>query len=89
VSALLTSIGTGFADGIAQSFLIVGNDLHAGGNFTQAGNMSANRIARWNGSARSSLGQGIENGVGAPIRNDDTIYALGVLGKICLLSGSS
>ncbi|MCE2925446.1 MAG: hypothetical protein LW822_08340, partial [Phycisphaeraceae bacterium] len=35
-----------------------GEDLYAGGFFTQAGGMPANYIARWNGTAWSALGTG-------------------------------
>jgi hypothetical protein len=35
-----------------------GYDLYAGGNFTMAGGVAANRIAKWNGTAWSALGAG-------------------------------
>jgi hypothetical protein len=35
------------------------NNLYVGGSFTSAGGISANRIARWNGSSWSALGSGI------------------------------
>jgi hypothetical protein len=35
-----------------------GYDLYAGGNFTFAGGVAANRIAKWNGTAWSALGTG-------------------------------
>jgi hypothetical protein len=38
-----------------------GTNLYAGGNFTTAGGGSANRIAKWNGSAWSALGTGMES----------------------------
>jgi hypothetical protein len=40
-------------------------DLIAGGTFTTAGGISASRIARWNGSAWSPLGTGMDNSVTA------------------------
>jgi hypothetical protein len=40
-------------------------DLVAGGLFTTAGGQPANRIARWNGSAWSPLGSGMNNAVNA------------------------
>jgi len=40
-----------------------GRTLVAGGIFTSAGGVSANFIARWNGSSWSSLGAGTNNGV--------------------------
>jgi trimeric autotransporter adhesin len=36
-----------------------GPALYAGGPFTEAGGVSANRIARWNGSAWSAIGSGL------------------------------
>jgi hypothetical protein len=35
-----------------------GTDLYAGGGFTMAGGVAANRIAKWNGTAWSALGAG-------------------------------
>src|SRR5437879_6487121 len=40
-----------------------GNDLYAGGNFTLAGGVSANGIARWDGASWSALGAGCKGGV--------------------------
>jgi hypothetical protein len=39
---------------------VVGGDLYAGGHFTTAGGLPANRIARWDGSSWSSLGSGTD-----------------------------
>lgn len=44
-----------------------GNALYVGGDFTQADGITANRIARWNGSEWSSLGSGAANGVGGAV----------------------
>lgn len=49
-----------------------GPALYAGGWFKGAGGVSANRIARWDGKAWSSLGTGAANGV------NDEVYALTV-----------
>lgn len=52
-----------------------GNALYAGGDFTTAGGMTVNRIARWDGSAWSALvspsGVGMNNGVRAVTVFDD------------------
>ena len=45
-----------------------GPALYVGGSFTKAGSVSANNIARWDGSSWSTLGDG----------TDDSVYALGV-----------
>jgi len=51
-------------DGIVHSVAVSGNDLYAGGEFTTAGGMSANRIAKWDGSTWSALGTGMNDGLG-------------------------
>ena len=75
-----SSLGTGAANGVSNDFVyalaVAGNgDVYAGGGFTQAGGPSANRIARWNGTAWNSLGTGAGNGL-----NDD-VYTLAVAGN--------
>ena len=40
---------------------ISGSDLYAGGQFTTAGGNAANDIAKWNGSAWSALGEGMND----------------------------
>jgi hypothetical protein len=49
---------TGFNDGTGQA-------LYAGGAFTTAGGVAANRIAKWNGTAWSPLGTGVNGTVNA------------------------
>lgn len=50
----------GMDGGIATLFMRPGeNDLYVGGGFTKAGGVNASRVAKWNGSAWSSLGPGI------------------------------
>ena len=51
----------------ALAFDASGN-LYAGGCFTTAGGVSANRIAKWDGSSWSALGSGM----------NDSVYALAV-----------
>ena len=41
--------------------------LYVGGNFTTAGGATANRVARWDGAAWHSLGNGTTNGVGGTV----------------------
>ncbi len=40
-----------------------GGNLYAGGEFTTAGGMAANHIAKWNGTIWSALGSGMNNDV--------------------------
>ena len=54
------------------------SDLYVGGNFTAAGNVSANRIAKWDGNRWSALGSGLS----------DTVWALAVVGSDLYAGGS-
>jgi hypothetical protein len=54
-----------------------GANVYAGGNFTVAGGVSANYIAKWNGSSWSALGAGLNNVVTAVAIGSDGIYAAG------------
>ena len=52
--------------------------LYAGGFFTKAGGASASNIARWNGSAWSPLGSGMDTPVNAlALGSDGSLYAGG------------
>ena len=57
------SLGSGMEDVLddtcVAALLVSGTNLYAGGHFTTAGGVSANNIAKWNGSAWSALGSGI------------------------------
>ena len=53
-----------------NAVLVEGNELYVGGVFSQAGNLPANSIARWNGGNWSALGNGADNGV------DGVVYEL-------------
>ena len=52
-----------------------GPALYAGGEFTHAGGVSANRIAKWDGAAWSPLGNGVS---GASFPHDPEVRALAV-----------
>ena len=56
-----------------------GTDLYAGGDFTAAGEVPTNHIAKWDGTAWSALGSGM----------DDAVHALAVDGTGHLYAGSS
>ena len=62
-----------------------GPALHVGGSFTAAGTLQSNRIARWNGSEWSALGEGMNDSVFALAVFDDglgggpALYAGGAL----------
>jgi hypothetical protein len=48
-----------------------GPALYLAGDFTNAGGMPVNHIARWNGFSWSALGSGLDGGVGALVVHDD------------------
>jgi formylglycine-generating enzyme required for sulfatase activity/murein DD-endopeptidase MepM/ murein hydrolase activator NlpD len=75
----------GFANngpnGWVYALAVSGTDLYAGGEFTTAGGVPANRIAKWNGSAWSALGGGtnyaLNSSVSALAVNGTNLYAGG------------
>jgi hypothetical protein len=65
-------------NGIVGATVVDGSgNLYIGGSFTFVGNVAANNIAKWNGSAWSALGSGMNAGVGALAVSGTTIYAGG------------
>ncbi|MFN9133609.1 MAG: GC-type dockerin domain-anchored protein [Phycisphaerales bacterium] len=61
-----SALGSGMSNGASSAFVyalttLPGGDLIAGGRFTTAGGVTVNSIARWNGSAWSALGTGMNN----------------------------
>lgn len=56
-----TILGDGL-NGICRALAVgSGNMVYAGGAFTMANNIEANRIARWNGSHWAALGEGVDD----------------------------
>ncbi|RZL07781.1 MAG: T9SS type A sorting domain-containing protein, partial [Hymenobacter sp.] len=87
-----SSLGTGTANGVsavvnstAASYVyalaVSGTNVYVGGIFGRAGAAAAANVARWNGTAWSSLGTGAANGV------NSTVYALGVVGPTLYVGG--
>ena len=60
-----------------DALAVSGTTLYAGGDFTTAGGVAANYIAKWNGSAWSALGAGMNNDVYALAVSGTTLYAGG------------
>jgi hypothetical protein len=58
-----------------------GTDLYAGGDFNTAGGVMATNIAKWNGSAWSALGSGIN------VNGSGSVYALAVSGTTLYAGG--
>jgi hypothetical protein len=50
--------------GVRALAVLANGDLVAGGDFTTAGGVACNNIARWNGSSWSPLGSGLNQGAG-------------------------
>jgi len=82
-----STLGTGSSNGVNGPFVfalaVVGNEVYVGGVFTQAGGVSANRVARFNTLTNtwSTLGTGSSNGV-----NGD-VFALAVVGNEVVVGG--
>lgn len=60
-SPLGSGLGGGSAPWVSTLATLPNGDLVAGGDFTTAGGVSANRIARWDGTSWSALGPGLGN----------------------------
>jgi hypothetical protein len=56
-------LGSGMAGSSVMALAHDGTNLYAGGDFTKAGGVAANRVACWNGSGWSSLGSGLNGTV--------------------------
>jgi len=81
-----SALGTGSSNGVNNwvwALAVVGNEVVVGGNFTLAGGVSANRVARFNTQTNtwSTLGTGGQNGV------NDVVYALAVVGNEVFVGG--
>lgn len=76
-SALGSGLRNGQYEGMVHSIAVSGTDVYVGGLFTNAGGISANNIARWNGSSWSALGAGVDNRVWAVAVSGSDVYAAG------------
>jgi hypothetical protein len=65
-------------NGTVRALAAMGADLYAGGDFTTAGGVTVNRIAKWNGSVWSALGAGMDGGVYALAVSGGKLYAGGL-----------
>jgi hypothetical protein len=72
-------VNGGGASTSVRALAVSGNDLYVGGNFDSAGGVEARNIAKWNGSAWSALGSGVNGfyGVGALAVNGSDLYVGG------------
>ncbi|MCB2407572.1 T9SS type A sorting domain-containing protein [Hymenobacter sp. BT178] len=76
-SALAGGTNRGTGIGVNALALAANGDLYVGGTFTLVGNLAANRIAKWNGTAWSSLGAGVNNTVLALALDGTDLYVGG------------
>jgi hypothetical protein len=77
-----SALGSGMSGGAydvhyVSELAVSGTDLYAGGTFTTAGGVSANNITKWNGSAWSALGLGVNDTVSALAVSGANLYAGG------------
>src|SRR3990172_1266317 len=71
-----TALGSGM-NAAVYAIAVMGGELYAGGNFTTAGGVSANKIAKWNGTNWTALGSGMNNSVNAIAVMGGELYAGG------------
>jgi uncharacterized repeat protein (TIGR01451 family) len=71
-------------DNVVQALAVTGSDLYVGGQFTLAGNVAANRVAKFNTTTNtwSALSNGNGNGVDGP-----EVLALAVIGSDLYVGG--
>lgn len=67
----------GGLNGDVTAIAVSGSNVYVGGWFTQAGGISANRIAVWNGTTWSALGSGLNNVVTAIAISGSNVYVGG------------
>lgn len=87
------SLGTGTANGVSSdvtAIAISGSNVYVGGGFTHAGGISADHIARWNGTSWSALGGGLESMVKTIAIVGTKVYAGGVFStRTAMWNGST
>ena len=72
------SFGGGMNDTVLSLAVAPDGTLYAGGYFTTAGGVAANRVAKWTGSSWQALGSGMNNPVRSlAVAPDGTLYAGG------------
>lgn len=67
------NLGSAISSGTVYTIAVNGNDVYIGGNFTSPGN----RIAKWNGTAWSTLGTGVNGTVRSIVINGNDVYVGG------------
>ncbi len=75
--ALIDPTDTTQVTGEIYATLTNGNDVYVGGSISQVGNLAVNNIARWNGSAWSAVGAGVNGPVDSLVIDGGTLYVGG------------
>jgi hypothetical protein len=68
---------SGTTSGGVYALTVSGTNIYAGGQFTAAGGVTANYIAKWDGSTWSALGSGMDGVAGALAVSGTNLYAGG------------
>lgn len=76
-STLGTGVGWNYYYSSVNSLASHNGELYAGGNFSTAGSVSVNNIAKWNGTTWSDVGNGIEGTVYSLLEFNGELYAGG------------
>jgi hypothetical protein len=64
--------------GYVSALAVIGSDLYAGGNFSNAGGVIARNVARWDGTSWSAVGDGLNAAVFSLAVNGTDLYAGGL-----------
>ncbi|MBK8984244.1 MAG: T9SS type A sorting domain-containing protein [Ignavibacteria bacterium] len=72
-----TAIGNGVSSSVNDIFIKSENEIYAAGQFVNAGGITVNRIAVWNGTEWSALGTGVNGTVHTIAIDGDDVYAGG------------
>ncbi len=80
-SAVTSGVNNGTLFPGVRALAVSGTDLYVGGGFSVAGGVTANNVAKWNGSSWSALVSSSNNGV------SDTAFALAVSGTDVYIGG--
>lgn len=66
-----------FSTTVVSAIAVNGSNVYVGGNFTNAGGVSANNVAKWDGNRWSALGSGLNGPVSAIVLSGSDVYVGG------------
>jgi len=66
-----------FSTTVVSAIAVSGSNVYVGGNFTNAGGVSANNVAKWDGSGWSALGSGLNGPASAIALSGSDVYVGG------------